>query len=192
MTAAEPRLELQFPGKVEAPMISLILMALVASAQAPGASAQPSAAPASVAASPAPAAESWRFYGGDYITWSALDTLSVRREGDVAHTRQAVWGQRGPLEVAGRAFDYVITEVDYDCAAGTNWGVRAHYYDRGGSLLWSAEINSRPRSTANSSPFSHFRAFICGEGAPAADPAGAPSLRALFERNRSWLVAPAR
>lgn len=145
-----------------------------------------------VAAPPAsspPTRESWRFYGGDYTTWSALDTLSVRRNGNVSHTRQVVWGQRGPLDAGGRAFDYVIVEVAYDCAAQTSSTVQAHFYARSGILLWSNAVGSQPRSTENSSPFFHFRDYICGERAPMADPGGDPSLATMFERQRSWLVA---
>jgi len=147
---------------------------------------------AQAATGPAPAAaESWRFYGGDYTTWSALDTLSVRREGNLTHSRQAIWGQRGPLDVEGRAFDYVIVETVHDCAALTSWSVRAHYHARDGALLWSTDINSRPRSTASSSPFSHYRDYLCADAVPVADPQGYPSLRAMFERMRSWLVRDA-
>ncbi|HYG28790.1 MAG TPA: hypothetical protein VD887_01095 [Allosphingosinicella sp.] len=148
-------------------------------------------AQAATAPTPAAPAESWRFYGGDYTTWSALDTLSVRREGDRTHSRQAIWGQRGPLDVDGRDFDYVVVETVHDCAAQTSWSVRAHYHSRDGALLWSTDINSRPRSTASSSPFTHYRDYLCADAVPVADPRGYPSLRAMFERNRSWLVTEA-
>ena len=141
-------------------------------------------------ATPAPA-ESWRFYGGDYTTWSALDTLSVRREGPLTVSRQVIWGQRGPLDVAGRAFDYVIVETAHDCAALTSWSIRAHYHARTGPLLWSQDIDSRPRSTVSSSPFTHFRDYLCAEAVPVADPQGYPTLRALFAGMGSWLLSEA-
>jgi hypothetical protein len=163
------------------PILAALLVVQAATA------APPAAAPAPV---PAPA-ESWRFYGGDYTTWSALDTLSVRREGPVTHSRQVIWGQRGPLDVEGRHFDYVIVETAHDCSAMTSWSVRAHYHARTGVLLWSGDINSRPRSTANSSPFTHFRDYLCADAVPVADPQGYRSLGAMFEGMRSWLVSEA-
>ncbi|HEX8240114.1 MAG TPA: hypothetical protein VF574_10290 [Allosphingosinicella sp.] len=148
-----------------------------------------SAAAAAASAEPQPAspAQSWRIYGGDYETLSALDTLSVRRDGRMAYANELTFSRKGPLSVGERKFDYVVVEVAHDCDAHTYWGVRAHFFDRHGKALWSHEVGNPPKSSRNSSPTSHYWPYLCGESVGKADPRGLPSVEAFLAGWAKWM-----
>ena len=136
-------------------------------------------------------AHSWRPYYGDYTTRSALDTLSVRRVGDSTTAQEIVVGMNGPLRGSQGEFDYVIIDVAYDCAAVTSRSMHARFFRRDGSMIWEEELGTPPRSLANSSPFNHFRAWLCGEQVGQPDPGGLPDVASFLNEAVRWMrVAP--
>lgn len=136
-----------------------------------------------------PPAQSWRPYYGDYSTRSALDTLSVRREGEIATAQEIVVGINGPLHGSQGEFDYVIVDVAYDCAAVTSRSIHARFFRREGSMIWEEELGTAPRSLANSSPFNHFRAWLCGEQVGQPDPGGLPDVATFLNEAVRWMRA---
>lgn len=137
-------------------------------------------------------AESWRVYAGDYTMWSAMDALSVRREGPLAMFREVTAGLKGPLDGGGgRMFAYVVLDTVYDCAARTSRSTHGKFHDRAGKLLWEQDFDIPARSGANNSQFLHFEKAACRDGAPAPDPQGVPSIAAFLAWGAfDWMRAP--
>lgn len=136
--------------------------------------------------------ESWRIYAGGYTMWSAMDTLSVRREGPLARFREVTAGLKGPLDGGnGRMFAYIVLDTVYDCVARTSRSTHGRFYDRTGKLLWEQDFDFPARPGADNSQFFHFEKAACREGAPAPDPQGVASIDAFLAWGAfDWMRAP--
>jgi len=122
-------------------------------------------------------AESWRVYAGDYTMWSAMDTLSVRRDGPLSRFRSVTAGLKGTLDGGnGRRFAYIVADTEYDCAAGTSRMTHGAFYDARGVLLWEQDIDVPARASAGNSNYVFFALAACREGARQPDPQGKASV----------------